>query len=127
VRDDIARKGSLLLSGLLGASGVALAAAATHTGASFMLGNASAMCLAHAPILLALHIGWERIRLALPTAILLGLGTALFAADLVCRNFTGSSLFPMAAPAGGLGMILGWLTLCASAFLAPSSSDRRDD
>ncbi|MEJ8309105.1 DUF423 domain-containing protein [Agrobacterium larrymoorei] len=107
---------TLFLSGVLGASGVALAAAATHTGATLMLGNASAMCLAHAPVLLGLHLGWERIKTALPSALLLGLGTALFAGDLVSKHFTGNSLFPMAAPAGGFGMIFGWLTLAASAF-----------
>lgn len=112
----IFKAATLVLSGLLGAAGVGLAAAATHTGATFMLGNASAMCLAHAPILLGLHLGWERIRTALPTAILLGLGTTLFAGDLVSKQFTGNSLFPMAAPAGGLGMIFGWLVLAASAF-----------
>ncbi len=110
------RPTSLFLSGVLGLAGVALAAAATHTGATYMLGNASAMCLAHAPILLGLYLGWDRIKTAAPVAILLGLGTLLFAGDLVARNFTGSGAFPMAAPIGGLGMILGWLALAAAAF-----------
>ncbi|MQB21449.1 DUF423 domain-containing protein [Agrobacterium tumefaciens] len=112
----ILKAGTLFLSGVLGASGVALAAAATHTGATVLLGNASAMCLGHAPVLLGLYLGWDRIKTALPTALLLGLGTALFAGDLVSKHFTGESLFPMAAPAGGLGMIFGWLALTASAF-----------
>ncbi len=110
------RATSLFLSGLLGASGVALAAAATHTGATQLLGNASTMCLAHAPILLGLYIGWERIKTAAPAAILLGLGTVLFAGDLVSRHFTGSGAFPMAAPIGGMGMILGWIAMAAAAF-----------
>ncbi len=114
--NTVFRAGSLFLSGILGAAGVALAAAATHTGAAHMLGNASAMCLAHAPILLGLFVGWDRIRTALPASVLLGLGTVLFAGDLVSRQFTESGLFPMAAPAGGLGMILGWLALAAAAF-----------
>lgn len=112
------RPSTLFLSGALGASGVALAAAATHTGATQMLGNASAMCLAHAPILLGIYVGWERIKTAAPAAVLLGLGTALFAGDLVSRHFTETSLFPMAAPAGGLGMILGWLVLASAAFFS---------
>ncbi len=116
MKDGILRAATLFLGGLLGASGVALAAAATHTGAAYMLGNASAMCLAHAPVLLGLHLGWDRLKTALPSAILLGLGTALFAGDLVSKHFTGASLFPMAAPAGGLGMIFGWLVLSLSAF-----------
>lgn len=112
------RPTSLFLSGILGAAGVALAAAATHTGATYMLGNASAMCLAHAPILLGLYLGWERIKTAVPAAILLGLGTMVFAGDLVSRHFTESGLFPMAAPIGGLGMIFGWLALASAAFFA---------
>ncbi|WP_284759268.1 DUF423 domain-containing protein [Agrobacterium sp. fls2-241-TYG-188a] len=114
------RSTSLFLAGLLGAAGVALAAAATHTGATQLLGNASAMCLAHAPVLLGLHIGWERIRTATPASILLGLGTALFAADLVSRHFTGVGLFPMAAPIGGFGMIAGWIVLALAAFFKPA-------
>lgn len=104
------------LGGILGAAGVMLAAAATHTGDTYMLSNASAMCLAHAPVLIALFIGWDKIKTALPAGLILGLGTLLFAGDLVSRHFGGSSLFPMAAPIGGMGMILGWLVLTAGAF-----------
>ncbi|MQB12651.1 DUF423 domain-containing protein [Agrobacterium sp. ICMP 6402] len=109
----------LLLGGLLGAAGVMLAAAATHTGETYMLGNASAMALAHAPVLVALNIGADRIRTAIPAGLILGLGTAIFVGDLVTRHFSGHSLFPFAAPTGGLGMIAGWLVLCAGAFLKP--------
>ncbi|MNT22318.1 hypothetical protein D3C72_1576990 [compost metagenome] len=108
-----------MLGGLLGAAGVMLAAAATHTGETYMLGNASAMALAHAPVLVALHIGAGRIRTAIPAGLILGLGTAIFVGDLVVRHFSGHSLFPYAAPTGGLGMIVGWLVLCAGAFLKP--------
>ncbi|WP_144577083.1 DUF423 domain-containing protein [Agrobacterium sp. DE0009] len=111
----------LLLGSLLGAAGVMLAAAATHTGETYMLGNASAMALAHAPVLIALHIGADRIRTAIPAGLILGLGTAIFVGDLVVRHFFGRSLFPYAAPLGGLGMISGWLVLCAGAFLKPTA------
>lgn len=113
---NLLRPVTLFFSGLLGASGVALAAAATHTGATHMLGNASAMCLAHAPVLLGLFLGWDRFKTAPVSAVLLALGTLLFAGDLVSRQFTGSGLFPMAAPAGGLGMIFGWVALSCGAF-----------
>jgi hemoglobin len=108
----------LFLSGILGAAGVMLAAAATHTGETHMLGNASTMCLAHAPVLLALYIGWDRVRTAMPAGLILGLGTVLFVGDLVSRHFMGSGLFPMAAPTGGMVMIGGWALLAISAFLA---------
>ncbi len=109
----------LLLGSLLGAAGVMLAAAATHTGETYMLGNASTMALAHAPVLVALHIGADRIRTAIPAGLILGFGTAVFVGDLVTRHFSGHSLVPYAAPLGGLGMIAGWLVLCAGAFLKP--------
>ncbi|MGE1076507.1 hypothetical protein ACQJ22_28700, partial [Pseudomonas fragariae (ex Marin et al. 2024)] len=75
------------------------------------LGNASAMALAHAPVLVALNIGANRIRTAIPAGLILGLSTAVFVGDLVTRHFSGHSLFAYAAPLGGLGMIAGWLVL----------------
>ena len=115
-RSERVRPVVLFLSGVLGAAGVMLAAAATHTGETYMLGNASTMCLAHAPVLLALYIGWDRVATAMPAGLTLGLGTVLFVGDLVSRHFMGSGLFPMAAPTGGMAMIIGWLVLTASAF-----------
>lgn len=112
---------ALFFGGILGAAGVALAAAATHTGETYMLGNASAMSLAHAPVLIALFIGWNVVRTAMPVTLLLGIGTLVFVSDLVSRHFLGNGLFPMAAPTGGLGMIGGWLLLAAGAFLKPKS------
>jgi uncharacterized membrane protein YgdD (TMEM256/DUF423 family) len=109
----------LLLSGFLGASGVALAAAASHGADARLLGSASTMCLAHAPVLLALYLGGVKIRTGLASGIVLGAGTLIFAGDLVLRHFGASSLFPMAAPTGGLAMIAGWLLLGAGAFFAP--------
>lgn len=102
----------LLMAGLCGASGVALAAAATHMGGA-LLGPASAMCLAHAPAMLALFVGAERIRTATLAGLAMGLGTLLFAGDLVMKQFYGISLFPMAAPAGGMLMIGSWLVAAA--------------
>lgn len=81
----------LLLGGLLGAAGVMLAAAATHTGETYMLGNASAMALAHAPVLVALNIGADRIRTAIPAGLILGLGTA------VLLVISSSGIFPATA------------------------------
>lgn len=105
----------LLLAGLLGACGVALAAAATHMGGA-LLGPASAMCLAHAPAMLALFAGHRLIRTATGAGALMGLGTLLFAGDLVFKQFYGTGLFPMAAPSGGILMMLGWLLAGAGAF-----------
>jgi uncharacterized membrane protein YgdD (TMEM256/DUF423 family) len=55
-------------------------------------------------------------RTAAPSALLLSVGTALFAADLTARHFLGHGLFPMSAPTGGVLMVLGWLAVSAGAF-----------
>jgi len=106
----------LFVSGLMGACGVALAAAASHGGDTLFLGSASTMCLAHAPVLLALFLGYRQFRTATLAGLVLGLGTILFAGDLVSRHYLGSRLFPMAAPAGGTLMMLGWLLVALGAF-----------
>ncbi len=106
-----------LIAGLMGVFGVAAAAAASHGADPRLLGGASAMCLAHAPALIALVAAWDRLRLATVSALLLSLGTALFAADLTLRHFAGHGLFPMSAPTGGTLMMLGWLTLAFGTFL----------
>lgn len=110
------RPATLFVAGILGGGGVALAAAATHGGDTHFLGAASTMSLAHAPALLALYAGYDRIRTAPAAAILLGLGTLIFAGDLIIRHFGGSSLFPIAAPTGGMGMIAGWVAIALGAF-----------
>ncbi|MDO9414961.1 DUF423 domain-containing protein [Pararhizobium sp.] len=110
------RKSALILAaGLMGLAGVALAAAASH-GDPRLLGGASAMCLAHAPALIALYAAYDRFATAGLAALLLGLGTALFAGDLLARQYLGHGLFPMSAPAGGMLMIAGWLAVAAGAF-----------
>lgn len=106
----------LFVSGLMGLSGVALAAAASHSGDTHLLGSASTMCLAHAPVLLGLYLADTRFRTATLAALILGLGTIVFAGDLVSRHFLGERLFPFAAPFGGSTMMLGWLVTAAGAF-----------
>jgi uncharacterized membrane protein YgdD (TMEM256/DUF423 family) len=110
----------LFVSGLMGAAGVALAAASSHGGDTVFLGSASTMCLAHAPVLLALYVGHRSFRTATVAAAILGLGTIVFAGDLVSRHYLGDRLFPMAAPLGGTMMMLGWLVVAAGAFLRTS-------
>ncbi|TAX56898.1 DUF423 domain-containing protein [Rhizobium leguminosarum] len=105
-----------LFAGLFGLAGVALAALAAHGGGEANLAaSASAMCLAHAPALLALALGNARLKTAWLAGLLMIVGTLLFAGDLVTLRFTGSSLFPYAAPTGGWAMMLGWLAVSAGA------------
>ncbi|MBO9196073.1 DUF423 domain-containing protein [Rhizobium sp. 16-449-1b] len=106
----------LVFSGLFGFAGVALAAAAAHLdGDGHFLASASAMCLAHAPALLALALAGEKLKTAWLAGLLMGVGTLLFSGDLVTLRFAGSSLFPMAAPTGGFAMMFGWLAIAAGA------------
>ena len=44
---------------------------------------------------------------------LLALGAILFGGDIALRALAGIRLFPMAAPAGGMILIAGWLALAA--------------
>ena len=113
----------LFVSGLLGACGVALAAAASHGADTRLLGSASSMCLVHAPTLLALHLGHRRIATATIAALVIGTGTLLFAGDLLARHLGGSGLFPMAAPTGGTTMIIGWLLVALGAFIKQRPAD----
>ncbi|WP_064705953.1 DUF423 domain-containing protein [Rhizobium bangladeshense] len=107
-----------LFAGLFGVAGVALAALAAHGGGEFSLAaSASAMCLAHAPALLALALGTTRLKTAWLAGFLMIVGTLLFAGDLVTLRFSGSGLFPYAAPTGGWAMMLGWLAVAAGAIL----------
>ncbi|MBP2444462.1 DUF423 domain-containing protein [Rhizobium leguminosarum] len=106
-----------LFAGLFGVAGVALAALAAHGGGEANLAaSASAMCLAHAPALLALALGTAKLKTAWLAGFLMIVGTLLFAGDLVTLRFTGTGLFPYAAPTGGWGMMLGWLAVSVSAF-----------
>lgn len=106
---------TLFLAGILGAAGVTLSAMAAHGGDNERLGAAAAACMAQAPALIAIYVGWEKIRTALLSALLIGLGCLLFAGDLVSRSRFGQGLFPMSAPTGGIMMMGGWIAVAAGA------------
>ena len=111
----------VLLAGLMGAAGVALAAAAAH-GAAAGLDSAAHLLLFHAAAVIAGLSLLDGGRLWRP-ALLAALGgwvagSVLFAADLGMRAFAGQRLFPMAAPAGGTLLILAWLSLALAAIRA---------
>lgn len=107
------------LAGLMGACGVALAAAAAHLADARQLGIASSMLLFHAcaviGTVLLVHQGLVRRRLGLTAAYGFVLAGILFGGDLVSLHYAGRSLFPMAAPTGGTLFIVCWLMLAAAA------------
>ncbi len=85
---------TFVAAGLIGAAGVGLAAAASHAGGEALLRPASTICLAHAPALVALSLVAGRVRFAPLAALGMAVGTALFAGDLVARQFLGTGPLP---------------------------------
>lgn len=110
----------IIAGGLLGAAGVALSAAAAHAGGGNVQ-TAASFLLMHAPALLAIGlVGATARRLLRVGAAVLLLGLVFFAGDLLARHYLGTRLFPMAAPAGGVLLIAGWLIIAASALWRPA-------
>ncbi|WP_314949188.1 DUF423 domain-containing protein [Bradyrhizobium cosmicum] len=112
------------LAGLMGAAGVALAAASAHGADAGRLASASAMLLFHATAILALAAVALHARgllhggIGLVAAFGFVIGAALFAGDLTLRQYAGHSLFPYAAPTGGTVMIASWLAVTLAAVAA---------
>jgi len=108
-----------ILAGLMGAVGVALAAASAHLPDASRLASASSMLLFHASAVIgaALLTGHGIARRGLGLAATFGfiVGAALFAGDLTMRQYAGHGLFTMAAPTGGTLLILSWLVLAIAA------------
>ena len=111
----------LALAGLCGLLGVAASAAAAHTDGGETLRTAAQFLLFHAPSVIGLvalaaagltHSALTRIAGA---AILLGL--VLFCGDLAMRALAQRSLFPMAAPSGGIVLMAGWCLVIVAAFV----------
>jgi len=109
----------LIIAGVFGAAGIALAAAAANAAPNAGLDSAARILLFHALAILGstalLLQGMLFRQLALIALAAWTLGTILFSADVALRAFVGQRLFPMAAPTGGILLILGWLVLAAAA------------
>jgi len=110
------------LAGLMGAAGVALLAANAHAVPGAGLDGAGQMLLFHAAAVLAavtaLYQGLLLRPLGIAAAIGLLAGAALFSGDIAMRAFAGHRLFPMAAPSGGVLLIVSWLGLGLAGILA---------
>ena len=117
----IASRIHLCLAALMGAAGVALWAMAAHRAGGASMVTAAQFLLLHAGAVTGLTACRKQELLNNWTASLgiagLILGTVLFSGDLAMRAFTGSGLFPMAAPIGGSLLIAAWLVVGVSALL----------
>jgi uncharacterized membrane protein YgdD (TMEM256/DUF423 family) len=109
----------VILAAVMGADGVMLAAAAAHQPDATRLASASSMLLFHASAVLAAVALADRGLIHTGIGIAAGFGfviaAALFAGDLTMRQYAGHSLFPMAAPTGGMLLIVSWLVLAVAA------------
>ncbi len=107
----------IALAGLAGACGVAAAAYASHAGGALM-DTASTFLMLHAPAFLALGLAGEAPGRGLRwSGLALAAGLILFCGDLAIRELAGARLMPMAAPAGGSLLILGWAGVAVSGLL----------
>jgi len=114
-------KALVALGALAGLAGVALSAAAAHVTGGGTLETAARFLLFHAPALLgvAALTGTRRIHPGAGRAagLAFALGLVLFCGDLALRSFRGAPLFPMAAPSGGVILMLGWVLVAVAALL----------
>ena len=111
----------LALAGLSGLAGIAVSAAAAHSAGGQNLETSGRFLLIHAAALVGL-MALSSAGLVHPTAaraagFALLLGVALFAGDLTLRAFRGTALFPMAAPGGGILLMIGWGLVALSALI----------
>jgi uncharacterized membrane protein YgdD (TMEM256/DUF423 family) len=112
----------IALAGLMGAGGIALAAAGAHMAPGAGLDSAAYMLLFHASAvvggaaLVQQGVLWRPLALLVLAAWVLG--AVLFSGDIAMRAFTAHRLFPMAAPSGGMILIAAWLALTVAAIAA---------
>jgi uncharacterized membrane protein YgdD (TMEM256/DUF423 family) len=115
---DRLRRVLVVLAGLMGASGVVLAALGAHGGDAERLVPASSMLLFHASaVMAAVALAGRRLHagLAITAATGFVVAAALFSGDLTLRHFAGHGLFPFAPPIGGTLLIISWLALALAA------------
>lgn len=110
----------LFFAGLSGAAAMTSYAASAHGDHAF-LGVVAPILLGHAAAFLGFSCLSLRSRAIYWAGILVLVGLALFAGDLILRDLTGNKLFAMAAPTGGTLMIGGWLMTALCAFIPVKS------
>jgi len=112
---------SLMLAGVLGASGVAAGAMGAHALESVVTperieiwNTAAQYHLIHAVVILVLAVQ-SGINARLPILAMTA-GVALFSFSLYALVLTDVTALAMITPLGGLLLMAGWLLLCAKAF-----------
>src|SRR5262249_5704073 len=111
----------LFVACVMGAAGVALMAASAHSAPAAGLDSAGYLLLFHAASVIAMlavlgqGLAWRPLAIAGIIGLIAGAG--LFASDVAMRAYFRHRLFPMAAPIGGIVLIVGWLTIALSALM----------
>jgi uncharacterized membrane protein YgdD (TMEM256/DUF423 family) len=112
------KRSPLILAGiaaLMGAAGVALAAAGVHESGGELAERGALFLLLHAAAALAIaahaRVAIASARALVVVGFVMEAGAALFSAELAMRAFTGERIFPFAAPIGGTTMMLSWVAL----------------
>jgi uncharacterized membrane protein YgdD (TMEM256/DUF423 family) len=123
------KRSPLVLAGvaaLMGAAGVALAAAGVHASGGELAEWGALFLLLHACAALAIAAHARIAPAAASALVVVGFvmeaGAVLFSAELAMHVFSGERIFPFAAPLGGTTMLLGWIALAvvfATASRAP--------
>jgi uncharacterized membrane protein YgdD (TMEM256/DUF423 family) len=112
----------IALAGVMGAAGIMLTAAGAHSRPGVGLDSAGYLLVLHALAVIAGVMAVRQGLLLRPLglAVIWGfvVGAGLFAADVTMRVYLGTRLFPMAAPTGGMIMILAWIVLIPAALMA---------
>jgi uncharacterized membrane protein YgdD (TMEM256/DUF423 family) len=103
------------VAALMGAAGVALAAAGVHANGGELAERAALFLLLHAAAALAIAAHARNAPASARALVMVGLvmeaGAILFSAELATHIFTGERIFPFAAPIGGTTMLLAWIAL----------------
>ena len=111
------------VAALMGAAGVALAAAGVHENGGELAERAALFLLLHAAAALGIaahaRIAMGSSRALVIVGFVMEAGAILFSAELAVHVFSGERIFPFAAPLGGTTMILSWVAL-AVVFAADS-------
>ncbi len=102
----------VVVAGLMGSAGVAIAAAGVHLAGGDSARIAAEFLLIHAAVILAasgsVQSGSAGTGMLIAAGVL-ALSASLFSADLALAALGGLRPLPVAAPVGGFGMIAGWL------------------
>ncbi len=106
-----------LSAGIAGAAGIATLAVGAHAITGANLDVAGSVLLFHAAALLTLaNADGQRLRAL--SALLFVAGCLMFSGDLIFKAAMARDLFPMAAPSGGIALILGWLAVAVGSVLS---------